>query len=180
MEKESITKEQIEEFFITLLFNVSKPYTSYLNFPDNNSFTYCLKEIKHSLNNCITNNLNNNYSRILIDNFYRYMQKDIIFKEVDSINFKNAISQSQLPFELPGFEKDINKMIIEEGFGNVIYGNLIIHNYPNLQSIIVKKNSLNNLNSLKIFNCEKLKTIEIEDGAFRNVKNVIIESIFVF
>ena len=80
MEKESITKEQIEEFFVTLLFNVSKPYTSYLNFPDNNSFTYCLKEIKHSLNNCITNNLNNNYSRILIENFYRYMQKDIIFK----------------------------------------------------------------------------------------------------
>ena len=48
-----------------------------------------------------------------------------------------------------------------------------------------------NLNSLKICNCEKLKTIEIEDGdrwqgnngqwnlrgALLNVKNVIIESI---
>ena len=33
-------------------------------------------------------------------------------KEVDSINFKNAIIQSQLPFELPGFEKDIQEMII--------------------------------------------------------------------
>ena len=73
-------------------------------------------------------------------------------------------------------------MIIEERFGNDYFGNLIIHNYPNLQSIIVKKKSLNNLNSLKICNCEKLKTIEIEDGdflnsAFSNVKNVIIESI---
>ena len=96
MEKESITKEQIEEFFITLLFNVSKPYTSYLNFPDNNSFTYCLKEIKHSLNNCITNNLNNNYSRILIDNFYRYMQKDIIFKEVDSIKYRELMLKLKL------------------------------------------------------------------------------------
>ena len=72
-------------------------------------------------------------------------------------------------------------MIIEEGFGNDYYGNLIIQNYPNLQSIYVDMNSLKNLNSLKICNCEKLKTIEIEDGnwngVFHNVKNVIIESI---
>ena len=107
----------------------------------------------------------------------------IFTKEVDSINFKNAIIQSQLPFELPEFEKDIEEMIIEEGFGNDYYGNLVIDNYPNLQSIVVKKNSLQNLNSLKICNCEKLKTIEIEDGdsgndaALHNVKNVIIESI---
>ena len=88
-------------------------------------------------------------------------------------------------------------MIIKEGFGNYYYGNLLIKNYPNLQSIIVKKNSLQKLNSLKIWNCEKLKNIEIEDdkkyfdevllakifgkdlnyfGAFYNVKNVIIES----
>ena len=107
-----------------------------------------------------------------------------ITKEVDSINFKNAIIQSQLPFELPEFEKDIEEMIIEEEFGNDYYGNLIIQNYPNLQSIVVKKNSLKNLNLLKICNCEKLKTIEIEDGnwrednsAFNHVKNVIIESI---
>ena len=72
-------------------------------------------------------------------------------------------------------------MIIEEEYGYDYYGNLIIKNYPNLQSIIVKKNSLKNLNSLKIYNCEKLKTIEVEDGswidgAFEFVKNVIIES----
>ena len=100
-----------------------------------------------------------------------------ITKEVDSINFKNAIIQSQIPFELPGFEKDIQEMIIEEEFGNDYFGNLIIQNYPNLQSIIVKKKSLENLNSLKICNCEKLKTIETEGVDFRNVKNVIIESI---
>ena len=70
-------------------------------------------------------------------------------------------------------------MIIEKGFGNDYYGNLIIQNYPNLQSIVVKKNSLNNLNSLKIYNCEELKTIEIGggdyDAPFRNVKSVVIE-----
>ena len=68
-------------------------------------------------------------------------------------------------------------MIIESEFGNDYFGNLIIQNYPNLQSIIVKKNSLNFLNSLKICNCEKLKTIETENRAFYKVKNVIIESI---
>ena len=67
-------------------------------------------------------------------------------------------------------------MIIEE-FGNDYYGNLVIENYPNLQSIFVKMNALRNLNSLKICNCEKLKTIEIEYDTFCNVKNVIIESI---
>ena len=78
-------------------------------------------------------------------------------------------------------------MIIKSGFGNDYYGNLLIENYPNLQSIIMKKNSLRNLKSLKICNCEKLKTIEIEDGedgdrwnkrcALFNVKDVIVESI---
>ena len=73
-------------------------------------------------------------------------------------------------------------MIIEEGFGDDYYGDLVIENYPNLEKIVVKKYSLKNLNSLKICNNEKLKTIEIEDGdiyngAFWNVKNVIIESI---
>ena len=75
-------------------------------------------------------------------------------------------------------------MIIEDEFGNDYYGNLVIENYPNLEKIVVKENSLENLNSLKICNNDKLKTIEIEDGdyfrgngAFYNVKNVIIESI---
>ena len=74
-------------------------------------------------------------------------------------------------------------MIIEEDYGNDYYGNLIIENYPNLQSIIVERGSLGNLNSLKICNCEKLKTIETENFsflgnyAFYNIKNVIIESI---
>ena len=74
-------------------------------------------------------------------------------------------------------------MIIEEEFGNDYFGNLVIENYPNLEKIVVKQNSLKILNSLKICNNDKLKTIEIEegswrkDGAFWNVKNVIIESI---
>ena len=81
-----------------------------------------------------------------------------------------------------GVFTNVKNVIIEEGFGNDYYGNLLIENHPNLQSIVVKKNSLKNLNSLKICNCEKLKTIEIEDGDFKDgsfnyVRNLIIESI---
>ena len=82
-------------------------------------------------------------------------------------------------------------MIIGEGCFNEVKDDLVIENYPNLEKIVVKNQSLMNLNSLKICNNEKLKTIEIEDGdewrdgnwnidgdgAFWNVKNVIIESI---
>ena len=114
---------------------------------------------------------------LIILNVMKVFQPLVITKEVDSINFKNAIIQSQLPFELPGFEKDIEEMIIEEEYGNDYYGNLIIQNYPNLQSIIVKKKSLQNILSLKICNCEKLKTIETENHVLGNVKNLIIESI---
>ena len=53
---------------------------------------------------------------------------------------------------------------------------LIIENYPNLQSLVVKNESLRDLKSLKICNCEKLKTIEIGESAFDSVENVIIES----
>ena len=51
-----------------------------------------------------------------------------------------------------------------------------ICNYSNLEKIIVKENSLQNLNSLKICNNEELLNIEIEDGVFSSVNNVIIES----
>ena len=54
-------------------------------------------------------------------------------------------------------------MNIEEQFGNDYYGNLVIEKYPHLEQIFVKKNSLQNLNSLKICNCETLKNIEITE-----------------
>ena len=62
---------------------------------------------------------------------------------------------------------------------------LEISGSENLEKIVVKKWALKNLNSLKICDNDKLKTIEIEDGerweedgAFSYVKKVVIESIF--
>ena len=97
--------------------------------------------------------------------------------EVDSIKFKNAIIKSQIPFELPEFEKDIEEMIIEPNFGNDYYSNMIIQNYPKLQSIVVNSYSLKNLHSLKICNCKKLKTFKTEEYAFHDIKSMMIESI---
>ena len=76
----------------------------------------------------------------------------------------------------------IKELVIGEGCLNEWRFDLVIENYSNLEKIVVRKNSLQNLNSLKICNNEKLKIIEIEggalmNGAFMNVKNVIIESI---
>ena len=71
----------------------------------------------------------------------------------------------------------LQEMIIGERCFNGLKDDLLIENYPNLEKIVVKKKSLQNLKSLKICNNEKLKTIEIEEYVFNNVKNVIIESI---
>ena len=76
----------------------------------------------------------------------------------------------------------IKELEIGENCYNEWKDDLIIENYPNLQSIVVKNYSLQNLKSLKICNCEKLKTIKMEgsegwNSAFWNVKNVIFESI---
>ena len=71
----------------------------------------------------------------------------------------------------------LQEMIIGEGCFNEVKDDLVIENYPNLVKIVVKKNSFKNLNSLKIYNNEKLKIIEIENGACYYVKNMIIESI---
>ena len=70
----------------------------------------------------------------------------------------------------------IKELEIGENCFNEWKENLVIDNYPNLKSIVVKKSSLKKLKSLKICNCEELKTIETEDKAFSNVKKAIIES----
>ena len=63
---------------------------------------------------------------------------------------------------------------------------LMIENYPNLETIVLRKNSLQRINLLKISSNEKLKRIETEDcdyfdngshdGCCFNVNKVIIES----
>ena len=102
------------------------------------------------------------------------------FKETTSLSLSSMI----IKFDYLSFSNlpNLQEMIIGKGCFNGIKDNLVIENYPNLEKIVVRMNSLMNLNSLKICDNEKLKTIVTEsgdwaNGAFRNVKNVIIESI---
>ena len=55
-------------------------------------------------------------------------------------------------------------------------GDLVIADYQHLKKIVVGKNSLNNLHSLKICNCKKLNSIEVESDSFNHVANVTLES----
>ena len=70
----------------------------------------------------------------------------------------------------------LQSFILGEGCLNKWKDDLVIDNYPNLEKIVVKKKSLQNLYSLKIYQCEKLKTVEIEDSAFYYVECVVLES----
>ena len=88
-----------------------------------------------------------------------------------------SLSSNSIQFYFSLYLPNLQSIEYGEKSFNRLKGNLLIENYPNLQSIIMKRNSLNNLNSLKICNCEKLKTIETEDDDLYDVRNVIIESI---
>ena len=107
------------------------------------------------------------------------------------IRTRTIKSGNELRYLMNNKEKQqvTKQLIISENCCNSIQGDLVIANYPHLDKIVVKKNSLKNLNSLEIVNNTKLNTIEIEDGildiswennAFNNVKNVVIKSKRVF
>ena len=78
----------------------------------------------------------------------------------------------------------IHELVIAEGCGNHYKGNLSLCRYINLERIVVKKNSLKYLNSLRISYNPVLKSIETEGSevetigksVFLYVKSVVIES----
>ena len=77
---------------------------------------------------------------------------------------------------------------VNSGLCNSMRGNLSISNYPCLQSIVLKRNTLKYLNSFVISNNPQLTTLTIEDGTWYSdtinqsvgafVNNVEISSIF--
>ena len=75
---------------------------------------------------------------------------------------------------------------VNQGYCNDITSDLNISNNPCLQSIVVKKKSFMNVNSLTISNNPILQTIETDgtvhwDGSFQNTKTtVVISSIIHF
>ena len=88
-------------------------------------------------------------------------------------------------------KKNVSELVIEEGCGNELKEDLKICGFENLKKLIVKKNSLKNLNSLVISNNDELESIVTEDGKrdwnsyqitcyapFENVKSLTLSSIF--
>ena len=68
---------------------------------------------------------------------------------------------------------------VNSGLCNSMRGNLSISNYPYLQSIMLKKNSLKYLNSFVISNNPQLTTLTIEDGTYYSDTNIESVSAFV-
>ena len=85
---------------------------------------------------------------------------------------------------------NVSELVIGEGCGNELGIDLKICGLDHLKKLIVKKNSLKNLDSLIISKNYELESIEIEDGLgwdsenqtyyapFENVNSVEISSIF--
>ena len=86
-------------------------------------------------------------------------------------------------------DKEVTNLVITKDVCNDMKGDVVIEGLHCLKSILVKRNSMMNLNRLKICNCAMLETIETEDGsdwnkenetyyaAFENVKSVEISSL---
>ena len=84
-------------------------------------------------------------------------------------------------------KRSVSELVIEEGCGNELKEDLKISGFDYLKKLVVKKNSLQNLNSLVISENDELESIETENGEYsddsRNtaacyrVKSVVITSI---
>ena len=61
-------------------------------------------------------------------------------------------------------KKNVNELVIEEECGNELNADLKICGFDWLEKLIVKKNSLKNLNSLVISNNSELESIVTENG----------------
>ena len=109
-------------------------------------------------------------------------------------NDMNDLEKKQLVIKKNRHLSQLNQLVsvleFAENCCNDLEIDLRICNYSNLERIVVKKNSLKNLNSLVISNNCKLESMVIEDGQnwdydnktynapFEKVKSVEISSIF--
>ena len=85
-------KEIFEEFFITMMESKFSGSTSYVEMPNNNCFRFCLKECIY----CLSKNENKesnirDYSIAVFNNFHKFMQKDIIFKNINDFEYRNLL-----------------------------------------------------------------------------------------
>ena len=75
-------------------------------------------------------------------------------------------------------KESVSELIIEEGCGNDLKIDLSLSGFDNMESLIVKRDSLKFLKSLIISKNDKLKTIQTEKGNTWNEKNKSYQSAF--
>ena len=96
-------------------------------------------------------------------------------------SFKNttklSLSSNTFNYTVNLYLPQLQCIIIGENCLNEWKDDLMIVDFPRLESVVVKKNSLQSIYSVSIRNNKQLTTIEVEDYSFYNVKNLRIESI---
>ena len=93
-------------------------------------------------------------------------------QECDS---ENTVVRSESDWN--SLDKEVTNLVITKDVCNDMKGDVVIEGLHCLKSILVKRNSMMNLNRLKICNCAMLERIETESDAFASVKSVEISSL---
>lgn len=88
--KESI-KVYVERFFLSMMESKFNGNVSFLEMPTNNSFRYCLKEILYVLDKKNSDVRIRDYTNQVYLNFYNFMMKDKILKNINDFEYKNLM-----------------------------------------------------------------------------------------
>ena len=98
----------------------------------------------------------------------------ICHSKVDSLWLKQTILSYYSIVELSNVSHDISELVIDDM--NDLTGHLVIANYPNLRSIKVNDDSLQNVLSLKICDNPKLQTITVNDRGCQYLLSIELSS----
>ena len=103
-----------------------------------------------------------------------------------SIQYESTSITSEELQELLGNEEQkdsLKELVIGDGCCNDLREDLVIEGFHNLKKIVILKNSLRNITSLKIQNNENLKEIEIDhaklflNSCLSNVQSVVFDNL---
>lgn len=108
-------KSGFENYIIEKIKTETDVDSCYFLLPSSNSITYFLREICYVLKNQINNNLNNNYLIELSRCFYKFLEKDVIMREIDSLSFSKLL----LTIKEVSEGKQINKKSLLEYLSNL-------------------------------------------------------------
>ena len=123
--------------------------------------------IVHSLSNKLLLFLKINMSLVMRVVFIYHI-------EVDSLWLKQTILSYYSIVELSDVSHEISELIIDDM--NDLTGHLVIANYPNLSSIKVNDDSLQNVVSLKICDNPELQTITVNDRSCQYLLSIELSS----